>query len=55
MGTQPSHLVGGFLLASAAVSMWLNVLLVPTIIGLVLRLGRFVFGIEPGVIPKWVR
>ena len=55
MGTQPSHLVGGFLLASAAVSMRLNVLLMPTIIGLVLRLGRFVFGIEPGVIPKWVR
>jgi hypothetical protein len=55
MGTQPSRLVGGFLLASAAVSMRLNVLLVPTIIGLVLRLGRFVFGIEPGVIPTWVR
>ena len=55
MGTQPSRLVGGFLRASVAVNMWLNVLIVPIIIGLVLRLGRFVFGIEPGVIPKWVR
>lgn len=55
MDTQPSRLVGGFLLASAAVSMWPDLLLVPIIIGLVLRLGRFVFGIEPGVIPKWVR
>jgi hypothetical protein len=35
--------------------MWLNALLVPIIIGLVLLPGRFVFGIEPGVIPTWVR
>jgi hypothetical protein len=27
----------------------------PIITSLVLRLGRFVFGIEPGVIPKGVR
>ena len=32
-----------------------NVLLVPILIGLVLLLGRWVFGLEPGVIPAWVR
>ena len=33
----------------------LNVTLVPILIGLVLLIGRWVFGIEAGLIPGWVR
>jgi sodium-dependent dicarboxylate transporter 2/3/5 len=59
VGTPPNAIVFGSghvtLPQMAKAGMWLNVLLVPIIIGLVLLLGRFVFGIAPGVIPTWVR
>lgn len=58
VGTPPNAIVFGSghvsLPQMAKAGMWLNVLLVPIIIGLVVLLGRFVFGIEPGVIAFWV-
>ncbi len=59
VGTPPNAIVFGSghvtLPQMARAGMWLNVLLVPIIIGLVLLLGRWVFGIEAGVVPGWVR
>jgi sodium-dependent dicarboxylate transporter 2/3/5 len=57
VGTPPNAIVFGSgyitLPQMAKAGMWLNVLLVPVLIGLLLLLGRFVFGIEPGVLPAW--
>jgi len=33
----------------------LNVLMVPVIVGLVLLLGPYVFDLQLGVVPAWVR
>jgi sodium-dependent dicarboxylate transporter 2/3/5 len=59
VGTPPNAIVFGSghvtLPQMARAGMWLNVLLVPIIIGLVVLLGRVVFGIEPGVLPPWVK
>jgi sodium-dependent dicarboxylate transporter 2/3/5 len=59
VGTPPNAIVFGSghvtLPQMARAGMWLNVLLVPIIIGLVMLLGRWVFGIEPGIVPGWVR
>ncbi|MBL9187809.1 MAG: SLC13/DASS family transporter [Opitutaceae bacterium] len=59
VGTPPNAIVFGSgcitLPQMAKAGIWLNVLLVPILIGLVLLLGGVVFGIEPGAIPAWVR
>lgn len=59
VGTPPNAIVFGSghvtLPQMARAGMWLNILLVPIIVGLVLLLGRWVFGIEPGVVPAWAR
>ncbi|MBL9189480.1 MAG: DASS family sodium-coupled anion symporter [Opitutaceae bacterium] len=59
VGTPPNAIVFGSghitLPQMARAGMWLNVLLVPIIVGLVMLVGRWVFGIEPGVVPAWVR
>jgi len=59
VGTPPNAIVFGSGLVTlpqmAKAGLWLNVLFVPLIVGLVLLLGRFVFDIEPGVVPAWVR
>ncbi|MDP3071489.1 MAG: SLC13 family permease [Opitutaceae bacterium] len=59
VGTPPNAIVFGSgritLPQMARAGMWLNVMLVPLIVGLVMLIGRWVFGIEPGVIPAWVR
>jgi hypothetical protein len=38
----------------ARAGMLLNLALVPIIVGLVLLLGHWIFGIEMGVLPSWV-
>jgi solute carrier family 13 (sodium-dependent dicarboxylate transporter), member 2/3/5 len=59
VGTPPNAIVFGSgyvtLPQMARAGMWLNILFVPLIIGLVLIIGRFIFNIEPGVVPEWVR
>ncbi|MDP3069790.1 MAG: DASS family sodium-coupled anion symporter [Opitutaceae bacterium] len=59
VGTPPNAIVFGSghvaLPQMARAGIWLNVLLVPIMIGLVLLVGRVIFAIEPGVIPAWVR
>lgn len=59
VGTPPNAIVFGSgritLPQMARAGMWLNVLLVPIIVGLVMLLGRWVFGIEGGVVPAWVK
>lgn len=59
VGTPPNAIVFGSgrvtLPQMARAGMWLNVLLVPLIVGLVLLVGRLVFHIETGVIPPWVK
>jgi hypothetical protein len=37
----------------ARAGLWLNLALVPLILGMVLLLGKHVFGIETGVLPGW--
>ncbi len=59
VGTPPNAIVFGSgyitLPQMARAGIWLNLLLVPVILGLVVLLGRIVFGIVSGVIPDWAR
>jgi sodium-dependent dicarboxylate transporter 2/3/5 len=59
VGTPPNAIVFGSGLITlpqmAKAGMLLNLLLVPIIVGLVWLLGPWVFGIEQGVIPPWVK
>jgi sodium-dependent dicarboxylate transporter 2/3/5 len=59
VGTPPNAIVFGSgyvtLPQMARAGMWLNVLLVPILVGLVLLLGRLVFDVELGVMPAWAR
>jgi len=59
VGTPPNAIVFGSgyvtLPQMARAGMWLNVLLVPILVGLVLLLGRLVFDVELGVVPAWAR
>ncbi len=59
VGTPPNAIVygSGVLPLSAMVraGMVLNVLLVPIVVGLVLLIGPWLFGIEAGVVPPWAR
>jgi sodium-dependent dicarboxylate transporter 2/3/5 len=58
VGTPPNAIVFGSghitLPQMARAGMLLNLALVPIIIGLVLLLGHWIFGIETGVLPSWV-
>jgi solute carrier family 13 (sodium-dependent dicarboxylate transporter), member 2/3/5 len=57
VGTPPNAIVFGSgrisLPQMARAGLWLNLALVPLLIGLVLLLGRWVFGIDLGVVPDW--
>lgn len=59
VGTPPNAIVFGHGLVTlpqmAKAGILLNVILVPVIVGLVLLLGRFVFGIEMNVMPAWAQ
>ncbi len=59
VGTPPNAIVYGSgqitLPQMAKAGMLLNLLLVPIIVGIVWLLGPWVFGIEQGVIPPWVK
>jgi sodium-dependent dicarboxylate transporter 2/3/5 len=59
VGTPPNAIVYGSGLIAlpqmARAGLLLNVALVPIVVGLLLLLGRMVFGIEMGVVPDWVR
>jgi solute carrier family 13 (sodium-dependent dicarboxylate transporter), member 2/3/5 len=59
VGTPPNAIVYGSGLVTlpqmARAGFLLNVALVPVVVGLLLVLGPFVFGIESGVVPGWAR
>lgn len=59
VGTPPNAIVFGSglirLPEMARAGLLLNLIFVPLIVGLVWAIGRFVFGIELGVIPDWAR
>ena len=59
VGTPPNAIVFGSGLVRlpdmAKAGMWLNLVLVPIIVGLVWLLGPWVFGIEVGTLPDWAR
>ncbi len=59
VGTPPNAIVYGSgyitLPQMARAGVLLNVALVPVIVGLLLLLGPFVFGIESGVVPAWAK
>jgi len=59
VGTPPNAIVFGSghisLPQMAKAGMWMNILLVPIIIGMVMLLGPLVFGIELDLIPPWAR
>jgi sodium-dependent dicarboxylate transporter 2/3/5 len=59
VGTPPNAIVYGSGLITlpqmARAGIILNVVLVPILVGLLLLLGSYVFGIEPGVVPDWAR
>lgn len=59
VGTPPNAIVYGSgcitLPQMARAGFLLNVALVPVIVGLLLLLGPFVFGIESGVVPAWAK
>lgn len=59
VGTPPNAIAFGSgqvtLPQMAKAGMWMNVLLVPIILGLVLLLGPWVFGIQIDVIPAWAK
>jgi solute carrier family 13 (sodium-dependent dicarboxylate transporter), member 2/3/5 len=59
VGTPPNAIVFGSGLVTlpqmARAGMLMNILLVPIIVGLVLLLGPWIFGIEANVIPPWVK
>lgn len=57
VGTPPNAIVFGSgnitLPQMARAGLWLNLLLVPLLLTVVLLLGRWVFGVELGVVPDW--
>ena len=59
VGTPPNAIVFGSGLVTlpqmARAGLLLNIALVPVVVGMVWLLGRFVFGIEMGTLPDWVR
>jgi len=59
VGTPPNAIVYGSGLVTlpqmARAGLLLNILLVPILVGLMLLLGPYIFGIEAGVIPPWAR
>jgi sodium-dependent dicarboxylate transporter 2/3/5 len=59
VGTPPNAIVYGSghieLPQMVRGGMWLNALLVPVFVGLMLLLGQVVFGIEQGIVPAWAR
>lgn len=59
VGTPPNAIVYGSGLVTlpqmARAGMLMNLLLVPILVGLVLLLGPYVFGIESNVVPAWAR
>lgn len=59
VGTPPNAIIFGSgrvtLPQMAKAGLWMNILLVPIIIGLLLLLGPLVFGIQPDVVPAWAR
>ncbi len=59
VGTPPNAIVFGSghvtLPQMAKAGMWMNLLLVPIIIGLVMVLGPLVFGIEMNAVPPWAQ
>jgi sodium-dependent dicarboxylate transporter 2/3/5 len=59
VGTPPNAIVFGSghitLPQMARAGMWLNLLLVPIIIGLVLLIGPWVFDLKMDVVPEWVK
>ncbi len=59
VGTPPNAIVFGSgqvsLPQMAKAGMWMNVLLVPIILGLVLLLGPLVFGLQMDVVPAWAK
>jgi sodium-dependent dicarboxylate transporter 2/3/5 len=59
VGTPPNAIVYGSghiaLPQMVRGGLWLNVLLVPVFLVLMLLLGRAVFGIEQGMVPPWAR
>ena len=59
VGTPPNAIVFGSgyitLPQMAKAGMWLNIILVPIIVGLVLLLGPIVFGIQFDTLPSWVK
>lgn len=59
VGTPPNAIVFGSGLVTlpqmAKAGMWMNLLLVPVILGLVMLLGPWIFGIQIDVIPAWAR
>jgi sodium-dependent dicarboxylate transporter 2/3/5 len=59
VGTPPNAIVYGSGLVTlpqmARAGVFLNVLLVPILIGLVVLLGGWIFGIEAGVVPPWAQ
>ncbi len=59
VGTPPNAIVYGSgqitLPQMARAGLLLNLALVPILVGLVLLLGRWIFGIEAGVIPGWAQ
>jgi sodium-dependent dicarboxylate transporter 2/3/5 len=59
VGTPPNAIVYGSgqvtLPQMARAGLLLNIALVPILVGLVLLLGRWIFGIEAGVVPDWAQ
>lgn len=59
VGTPPNAIVFGSgrvtLPQMAQAGLWMNVLLVPILIGLLILLGPLVFGIQMDVVPAWAR
>ena len=59
VGTPPNAIVYGSgwieLPQMAKAGLWLNLALVPILVGLVLLLGPWVFGVEVGVVPPWAK
>lgn len=59
VGTPPNAIVYGSgrieLPQMARAGMWLNVALVPILVGLVLLMAPLIFGVELGVVPDWVK
>ncbi len=57
VGTPPNAIVFGSgritLPQMARAGLWLNLALVPLILGMVLLFGKYIFGIETGVLPGW--